>query len=39
VTSVLIGASKTEQIDDCVKTLENRQFTEEELQMVENILK
>jgi L-glyceraldehyde 3-phosphate reductase len=39
VTSALIGASKTEQIDDCVKTVENLAFSKDELDMIEDILK
>ncbi|HCL60313.1 MAG TPA: L-glyceraldehyde 3-phosphate reductase, partial [Acinetobacter sp.] len=31
VTSVLIGASKTSQIDDAVGMLQNRSFTQQEL--------
>ncbi|MGU3485632.1 L-glyceraldehyde 3-phosphate reductase [Enterobacter bugandensis] len=38
VTSVLIGASKTSQIDDAVGMLENRQFTAEELSLIDQIL-
>src|SRR5471030_3232442 len=38
VTSVLIGASKTGQIDDAVGMLKNRQFTEQELADIEAIL-
>ncbi|HDC4817451.1 MULTISPECIES: L-glyceraldehyde 3-phosphate reductase [Enterobacter] len=38
VTSVLIGASKTAQIDDAVGMLENRQFTAEELSLIDQIL-
>jgi L-glyceraldehyde 3-phosphate reductase len=38
VTSVLIGASKTAQIDDAVGMLENRHFSEEELAAIETIL-
>ncbi|MEC5652709.1 L-glyceraldehyde 3-phosphate reductase [Enterobacter bugandensis] len=38
VTSVLIGASKTAQIDDAVGRLENRQFTAEELSLIDQIL-
>ncbi|MGX5026863.1 L-glyceraldehyde 3-phosphate reductase [Enterobacter asburiae] len=38
VTSVLIGASKTAQIDDAVGMLENRQFTAEELSLIDGIL-
>lgn len=38
VTSVLIGASKMAQIDDAVGMLENRQFTAEELSLIDQIL-
>jgi len=38
VTSVLIGTSKVEQIDDCVATIKNLNFSNEELQKIENIL-
>ena len=38
VTSVLIGASKTGQIDDAVGMLENRHFTAEELATIDGIL-
>ncbi|QLR44115.1 L-glyceraldehyde 3-phosphate reductase [Enterobacter sp. RHBSTW-00994] len=38
VTSVLIGASKTAQIDDAVGMLENRHLSEEELAAIETIL-
>lgn len=38
VTSVLIGASKTSQLEDAVGMLENRQFTQEERQEIEDIL-
>lgn len=38
VTSVLIGASKTSQIDDAVGMLANRLFTQEERQEIEHIL-
>lgn len=38
VTSVLIGASSTEQLDDNLKTLENIDFTKEELKKIEEIL-
>lgn len=38
VTSVLIGASKTSQIDDAVGMLANRQFTQEERQEIKDIL-
>ena len=39
VTSALIGASKPEQIDDCVKTMEHLGFTNDELNQIEEILK
>jgi L-glyceraldehyde 3-phosphate reductase len=38
VTSVLVGASRVEQIEDSVAALDNLQFTEEELQAIEEIL-
>jgi L-glyceraldehyde 3-phosphate reductase len=38
VTSVLIGASKTAQIDDAVGMLENRHFSAEELARIDAIL-
>ncbi|PYT06513.1 MAG: L-glyceraldehyde 3-phosphate reductase [Acidobacteria bacterium] len=38
VTSALIGASRTEQIDDAVAALENLSFSNEELQTIESIL-
>lgn len=38
VTSVLIGASSVQQIDDNVETLRNLVFSDEELQAIENIL-
>lgn len=37
VTSVLIGASKPTQILDNIKAIENTSFTEEELQMIDEI--
>ncbi|EAR13042.1 putative ion channel protein [Polaribacter irgensii 23-P] len=37
ITSVLIGASKTEQIIDSVKAIENTSFTEKELQLINEI--
>jgi len=37
ITSVLIGASKTEQILDSVKAIENTQFSEEELNKINEI--
>ena len=39
LTSVLIGASKVSQIEDCVGALENLNFTPAELQQIEEILK
>lgn len=39
VTSALIGASKTSQIDDCAGALKNLDFTGEELKTIENIIK
>ncbi|HEY4786385.1 MAG TPA: L-glyceraldehyde 3-phosphate reductase [Bacteroidales bacterium] len=38
VTSVLIGASSTEQLDDNLKTLKNLEFSKEELKKIESIL-
>mgnify|MGYP000862467609 FL=1 len=38
VTSVLIGASKTSQIDDAVAMLANRQFSAQQLAQIEAIL-
>lgn len=37
VTSVLIGASKSEQILDNIKALENTTFTKEELELIDKI--
>ncbi len=39
ITSVLIGASKTDQILDSVKAIENTVFTDEELTNINTILK
>jgi L-glyceraldehyde 3-phosphate reductase len=39
VTSALIGASKVSQIEDAVRTLERLDFTSDELQTIEGILK
>ena len=39
VTSVLIGASRPEQLADSLKCLQNKNFTEEELSSIEKILK
>ena len=38
ITSVLIGASKTEQILDSVKAIENTSFTEDELAKIDKII-
>lgn len=37
VTSVLIGASKTSQILDNIKAIQNTAFSEEELKQIEEI--
>ncbi|HNH79300.1 MAG TPA: L-glyceraldehyde 3-phosphate reductase [Anaerolineales bacterium] len=39
MTSVLIGASKVEQIDDAIGTLKHLEFTAAELEQIETILK
>jgi L-glyceraldehyde 3-phosphate reductase len=39
VTSVLIGASKVEQIEDNIKIINRTEFTQEELNVIEQILK
>ncbi len=39
VTSVLIGASSVEQMDDNISSLENRLFSEDELRTIEDILR
>ena len=39
VTSALIGASRIEQIDDAIGTIEHLGFSEEELEKIEVILK
>ncbi len=39
VTSVLIGASRPEQLADSLKCLDNIEFSKEELDKIENILK
>ncbi len=39
ITSVLVGASKPEQILDNIKAIENLSFTEEELSKIDNISK
>lgn len=38
VTSALIGASRTQHIDDAVAALDNLRFSDDELQQIENIL-
>lgn len=38
VTSVLVGASSTNQLSDNIKALENIIFSDKELQLIENIL-
>ena len=37
VTSVLVGASKPEQVLDDIKAIENTQFTEEELKKIDSV--
>ena len=37
-TSVLIGASKTSQIHDCVQSLQNQHFSAEDIKRIESIL-
>ncbi len=39
ITSVLIGVSKTEQLTDCLHSLDNLAFSTEELAKIEGILK
>ncbi|MCR8645553.1 L-glyceraldehyde 3-phosphate reductase [Paenibacillus sp. N1-5-1-14] len=39
VTSVIIGASKVSQIEDCAATINNLDFSSEELALIEDILK
>lgn len=38
MTSVIIGASKVEQIDQNVATLQNLRFSEDELRRIDGIL-
>ena len=38
VTSALIGASRLEQITDCIKAVEKEQFDEEELKAIDTIV-
>ncbi len=39
MTSVIIGASRMEQIDDNVKVVENLEFSKEEIEAIEKIIK
>jgi L-glyceraldehyde 3-phosphate reductase len=39
ITSVLVGASKPEQLLDSLKCLENTKFSKEELDLIDGILK
>jgi len=39
ITSVLVGASKTEQLLDSLKALDNLEFSTESLKKIETILK
>lgn len=39
ITSVLIGSSKVSQIEDCVACIDNLEFTDEELKVIDEILK
>jgi len=39
ITSVLVGASRTEQLMDSLKALENLEFSPETLKKIENVLK
>ena len=39
ITSVLVGASKVGQIEESVKAIENLRFTDEELKIIDEILK
>ena len=39
VTSVLVGTSSIEQIEENIATLDNKQFTAEELERIETIVK
>ena len=38
VTSVLVGASRPQQVLDNVKAIENLEFTDEELKKIEEVL-
>jgi L-glyceraldehyde 3-phosphate reductase len=39
ITSVIIGASKEEQVIDSLQCLKNLHFSEEELKLIDTILK
>jgi L-glyceraldehyde 3-phosphate reductase len=39
VTSALVGTSRPQQVDDCVNALNNLDFTTEELDIIETILR
>jgi L-glyceraldehyde 3-phosphate reductase len=39
ITSVLVGVRSVNQLDDNLKTLNNLDFSEEELKKIDNILK
>ena len=39
ITSVLIGVSKRQQLQDCLQALDNKAFSQEELNKIEEILK
>ncbi|RZK60889.1 MAG: L-glyceraldehyde 3-phosphate reductase, partial [Pedobacter sp.] len=39
ITSVLIGASKPEQITDSIRALDNTTFSDEEIKLIDEILK
>ncbi len=39
ITSVLIGVSKLQQLEDCLKAIDNTTFSKEELNKIEEILK
>lgn len=39
LTSVLLGASRISQVEENVKALSNREFTEDELKRIDEILK
>ncbi|MNI93491.1 L-glyceraldehyde 3-phosphate reductase [compost metagenome] len=39
ITTVLIGASKPEQITDSIKALDNIEFSDAEIKLIDEILK